>query len=395
MLSLITALSLSPAALATTNRVENGSFEQRGAKGAPLGWSESMGAQTGTGGTATLVSWVDEAHDGDVALRLVGQKDTTRWTTLQATPIPVVPGEQLAFGGWMRTENVHKQGRQYTNCNVGLLLQDKRGRMVDGGVRSTGFLGGTHDWTEVRSGTRVPDGVAQVQLFAFCSVSGTAWFDGLFVHSVTTPPWDVQETEHFVFHQQPHAKLSAKERAKNESIYRQMSKKLGADLDTKVQYFRYASNAQKGDLTGDAGNAHVEWPSTVHTLWPVDDHEIVHLLTAQWGETDSALLGEGVAVAMGGTWHGLAVHDWVAENHPERPVPDLGSIVRTADFRRADDAVTYPVAGSFVKWLIDTHGMAKFRSAYAGEGGPAARLQATYGEDLATLQAQWLSAVCG
>jgi len=49
-----------------------------------------------------------------------------------------------------------------------------------------------------------------------------------------------------------------------------------------------------------------------------------------------------------------------------------------------DEMTAYILTGSFVQFLIDTHGLPRFRSLYETE-----HYQKVYGEPLATLEKKW------
>lgn len=382
------ALLLSAAALAAP---DNPGFETPGDDGVPAGWSRGLGAQTGGGGRMATVEIVPDAHTGEAAVRFEGDARVQRWPMLQTGHFPVTPGRTLRFGGWVRAEDVRKERNQYANCNVGLTLHTAEGGRVS--ISGTRPVEGTVPWTAVEQRVRVPGNAATGRLFVFCSVSGTAWFDDVFVEAVESGGVVVEETPWFVFHAPDDAPISAEHKARNEATLARLSQALGVMVPGRIQYHRYRDNAHKGELTGFAGNAHATPPLEVHTIWPVDDHEVVHLLTAVWGETDSAVLGEGIAVAMGGRWQGRPVHEWIPELRADGRLPALADILDPAAFREVDDIVTYAVSGSFVKWLVDTYGMDRFRQAYVGTGGTAARLKAVYGVDLRSLESAWLAEV--
>jgi len=67
-----------------------------------------------------------------------------------------------------------------------------------------------------------------------------------------------------------------------------------------------------------------------------------------------------------------------------------------------DGRGAYLIAGSFVKFLIERHGMEKFKALYAmtplivskkGHGGKPARWKKVYGQDLANLEREWRTAI--
>jgi hypothetical protein len=129
-----------------------------------------------------------------------------------------------------------------------------------------------------------------------------------------------------------------------------------------VSFVKYPDLPTKEELTGNAGNAHREG-ATIHSIWQTDRHEIVHLLAGSWGDPP-ALLAEGLAVHLSGSWQGQPVRAfaqgltqggrWIAPS----------AMLSSAAFRALPDLDTYAVAGAFVGWVVARHGKATLRALY-------------------------------
>ncbi|MGD8331671.1 MAG: hypothetical protein PVJ49_19725, partial [Acidobacteriota bacterium] len=103
----------------------------------------------------------------------------------------------------------------------------------------------------------------------------------------------------------------------------------------------------------------------VHTIWPQDSHEIIHLYLHMLGNPPY-MFNEGIAVAfqvdpIGGRdwpmWNGRHVHDIAQSYLRAGTLPSLASMLGGTDFWDLDDRVTYPAAGSFVFFLIEQRGI--------------------------------------
>jgi hypothetical protein len=116
---------------------------------------------------------------------------------------------------------------------------------------------------------------------------------------------------------------------------------------------------------------------------------MVHVLTQAWGEPDTALFGEGIAVYVGGQWQGRPIDDYAKDVLVAGKVPPLRSLADINDFRAQDDLMTYAVAGSFVGYLVRLKDMRAFQRVYAAGAPLDERLKSEYGKDLATLDADW------
>jgi hypothetical protein len=175
----------------------------------------------------------------------------------------------------------------------------------------------------------------------------------------------------------------------------------------KVVYNKYTSRAHMQSLIG-VGNTNA-WADpaayAIHTIWPIDNHEVVHLFTATWG-SPGALVNEGMAVAFQidpardliPRWSGTPLHDLTRQFRQQGRFVPLAQLTETASFRSHDSNVTYPESGSFMRWLIDQHGLDRVRALYARAAGPneaadgvRAAFAAVYGQSLAELEQAWLA----
>jgi len=142
----------------------------------------------------------------------------------------------------------------------------------------------------------------------------------------------------------------------------------------------------------------------IHTIWPIDNHEVVHLFTSTWGDP-VALINEGMAVAhqidpgrdLVPRWSGTPLHTLARQFRSEGRLVPLSGIIETAGWRAHDSNVEYPQAGSFVRWLIDTYGLDRMRALYgrsAGVNEAASGVRATfaavYGVSLDEAEQAWL-----
>lgn len=189
-----------------------------------------------------------------------------------------------------------------------------------------------------------------------------------------------------------------------EQYHRWATARLGVALPGRVQYFKYASDGQMRSLTGRGCCFAEPERLALHTIWPRDNHEIVHIYAALLG-TPSNFFNEGLAVAFqtdppGGIleprWNGTHVHTLATEFASQGRIPPLGDIVETEDFRRLSQEVGYPVAGSFTEFLIREQGLESVLRLFRGGGGATesrehieANFRAAFGRSLADAEAAW------
>lgn len=137
----------------------------------------------------------------------------------------------------------------------------------------------------------------------------------------------------------------------------------------KIRYYRFASVEDRERLTGYQGNgqAFVE-QHIVQSIWLTDSHELAHLLTVPlevphlvpfWTEgiamyyTWPQFSEKTIYQAELGAWWGKTVHYWAQQYLKEDTLPALEPLVFAEDnFRSLPEEVGYPVAGSFVTYLL-------------------------------------------
>ena len=117
-------------------------------------------------------------------------------------------------------------------------------------------------------------------------------------------------------------------------------------------------------------------------------HELLHVVAMNLWGVPEPWVNEGLAVYADDHWHGYDLHALV--RHLEGNAHVLPLEVLIERFRRHDDRITYPQAGSFVKFLYETYGVKAVRELW--ERGREAVEEAT-GRTLPELESEWLTVV--
>ncbi len=202
-----------------------------------------------------------------------------------------------------------------------------------------------------------------------------------------------RETEHFEIIYARELEMEVSQFSNDcEFRYEQLSKYLKTENSRKVRVYLYSTPEQKKKLIG-AGSTFVEDPFGygfhVHSQGfphPVIKHELAHVLTSDWSPWKVSLnvgLHEGVAVAADWSEAGLSVHQWVKAMHQLKVSPPLNSVLGFGFWRHAGSR-SYLLAGSFIRYLIDTYGLEKLKKSF-----PLGNLERTYGRDITSLEAEW------
>lgn len=175
----------------------------------------------------------------------------------------------------------------------------------------------------------------------------------------------------------------------------------GVRAPRRITVFLFADAAQKQALMGAAHTYIAKpWRAEVYLQHapfphPVLKHELAHAVAGAMAPGPFRVTARGSLLPVPGLIEGAAVaaawegdgdatpHEW------SRAMLDAGITPRVASlnslsFFAAGSSTAYTAAGSFCRWLHDTHGAARFRAVYA-----RGDFAAVYGQDLASLERAW------
>lgn len=197
--------------------------------------------------------------------------------------------------------------------------------------------------------------------------------------------------------------------ARQEAFTTWAAGRLGVVPPQKIEYRKYWSREAMGRLTGNGNTNGFAEPSLwrFHTIWPFDNHEVVHVYTAMLGRP-SDFFNEGIAVSFQADpgradftvrFNGQQVHDACRAYLLAGTLPlPLSRFVTTAGFRGITDSVlSYRLAGSFVLHRTERFGLATvlrfFQTNDRDESLSAirARVQAVFGVSLDDAESDWLA----
>ena len=142
------------------------------------------------------------------------------------------------------------------------------------------------------------------------------------------------------------------------------------------------------------------WTHQMHIRWTFSSsslaHEMAHLFTAEFASRPTFLstaygvipnlgLIEGIAVAADWPADEVSPHDIAAALHKANLAPNLLVSLSPSGFWKQPAGKAYQTMGSFVRWLVDTHGIEKFTQVYA-----LSNFKEVYGLDIIDLHRDWL-----
>lgn len=194
------------------------------------------------------------------------------------------------------------------------------------------------------------------------------------------------ETEHFIIYfPQTTGFLDMREWLAEDHEFRYAQLKAFFDTDpardAKIRSYVYADADQKGRLMGGRRTLVSKlWLHEMHILWGYyGDHKLTHELAHIFSEPMGAgplrlSMQRGIGVNMGLVEGVATAADWpINEFSPHQAsaalrrmdaAPDISGIVGATGFWAQSSGRAYILVGSFVRYLIDTYGIEKFKKAY-------------------------------
>jgi len=167
------------------------------------------------------------------------------------------------------------------------------------------------------------------------------------------------------------------------------------DLDHPVHWWMYESNELKGELTGSSGNGHADVVAyEVHAVYTptvaaVGAHEDVHVVQHhRIGDTRYAVLGEGMAVMVDGTWHGVDLDVWAAEHLASGDLPGVQAMIDDFWGAGGGSDLGYGGSGAFNRFLYETYGVDALKELYLSQDLSADVVE-VLGADVSELEAAW------
>ena len=207
----------------------------------------------------------------------------------------------------------------------------------------------------------------------------------------------VLETEHFTIYYTPGSYSADEIRwigAEHEFRLHRVLSAFSLQFRGKIESYIYPSSESKQRLIGTgttniakpwSGQVHVTKQSLDRTL----EHELVHVVAAPFGfpvirASLSTGLVEGLAMAVDWDWGTRTLHQYAAGMRKFGLLPDIKQLMLLTGFASNSSSVSYVVAGSFCKYLIDRYGMRRMTQLYR-----TLDYNAVYGRSLEELMNEW------
>lgn len=381
------------------NLLTNASFEDA-VDGVPVDWE----VRTFKGmDTDIPASWgMDDrrAYDGQKSFYFQADEETRRFYTLTQR-VEVKNVRRLRLRGAIKTLEVRRGRGQRPQANFALTVFDKDGnreqsvRFYDRRTRVR--LGTSDEWILEEMTFRIPENVAYVDFHCVLGMEGQIWFDGVSLEVPRDLPWLTSESENFTFHWLAGSEYPDGSREFQQQLFDRYCYRLGIakkDRPIILSYF-YPDTATIFEAIGVKTDKKSYWDEReVHSIHPVDDHEIIHIITKPYGALPFALT-EGTAFYLMVNYKGRPVLRLAQDLLKEGKLPELSVLFNRGTVARMNPDVVAPTAASFVGYLMETGGPKKFlelhRVANLAESAPqfAQAFEEVYGVDIEKAETEW------
>jgi len=317
----------------------------------PRGWKPVLSMVTGPGPSSTVV-----VEDG--LLHLSAPEDAARFLSAQ-TRVSVPEGGWVSVGARVRLQPsgapLATEGAiVYAWCDV---------------VRPV--VQGTMDgsWREEERWIFLPKPQSVLSVGAFLRTSGDAWFDDVRVSR--SAEFVIEERGSFRYFHAPDDVIDDASHAYSEASIEILESVFGRRRSREaIPFVKYRDVAMLARYTGETSNA-LSFEGGVHTIWPGDRHELVHVFDEAWGAPPVAIR-EGFAVTLTGDWNRLPLPDFAAGMvDTDRWIP-LAALLGSAAFGGFSPLESYAEVGALVQMVVEERGMEAVHGLYGLAGDASA-----------------------
>ena len=231
------------------------------------------------------------------------------------------------------------------------------------------------------------------------------------------PPFRVRESEHFIFYYFPSSEAE-KDLEKIVTLRERIFQRLSRDMDVRIPgkaiFFFYPTSELARKVTGHRGDGWTYGRTMVEVYGArrkIDpNHELVHLLASRIG-SPPVLFSEGLATSHEKEFDNAGryraeVEAWCRGFLRQGALLPLSELMEVTSLGEdlTRPRVAYPQSACFVRYLIEEHGWAKFREAYAElvssddpgvQKGNLDRFERIYGVSLREAEAAWRGSLSG
>ena len=160
-----------------------------------------------------------------------------------------------------------------------------------------------------------------------------------------------------------------------EKCYKEISSFLNVSLTFKIDYFLLETPELVGNIYGDNDpcNGFANLPNEIYAVYNdkvkcIGYHEDTHIISYILNKPESIFIREGLAMYFDKVWWNKSNDEWVRIFLKSDRYINIKNLIQNKFFLNHSDEITYPIAGAFVKYLINRYGKELFISVYSYKG---------------------------
>ncbi len=160
-----------------------------------------------------------------------------------------------------------------------------------------------------------------------------------------------------------------------EKCYKEITSFLNVNPTFKINYFLLETPELVGKIYGDNDpcNGFANPPDEIYAVYNekikcIGYHEDAHIISYILNKPKSNFLREGLAMHFDNVWWSKSNDEWVRIFIKTDKYLNIKNLVQNDFFLSYADEITYPIAGAFVKYLINRYGKERFISVYSYKG---------------------------
>lgn len=380
-----------------TNLLTNGSFEKVGKDGIPEGWT--LTAFRGLPDQQEVQFKVDDsdAIEGEKSWNFKADLLTRRFYAL-TQEVEVEDITHVRLRGWMRIFDVARKPEQFSQCNFVLTFYDadhRRFQELRFADKRTRLAFGSRNWWEEDHVFRVPQGTRYVMFSCLLGMNGTAWYDDVSLEIPQPMDWVESRTANYVFHHLPGNPFPEGAQEQQQALFNHFCERLNLKSDVVLKFYLYPDTASIRDALSLKGHQYVSWDDfEIHTISPIDNHELIHFITGEYGVPPRAF-AEGTVFWLHDDWLGDPVDKVAAFHRAAKQLPNMADLTDYNRFSMLDVGISFPTAASFIGFIVDRWGVDKLIELYGQANGLnnftgfSQAFEIVYGAPLADVENAW------
>ena len=210
-------------------------------------------------------------------------------------------------------------------------------------------------------------------------------------------------SEHYIFHFSQ-GSLAEKEilsiAEEQEACFAEICCTLQVEYPEKIHYYLTDSPIEIGEILWGKGQScnGLAWcgENKIYAVYNettkcMGFHEDTHLISATIGFPDGDFWMEGLAMAFDSVWWDIPNEVWAAYYMETNPNLSVAALTDNQIFASYDCGITYPIAGAFTRFLINTYGIQTYLEFFRSNGADFA---ATFHTSLPDAEAAFRTTLC-